>query len=279
MEHVGLFGEPRFSDQEHRRRQTAAHRDREGTVQTKLLILDEPTAALNEDDSAHLLGLIKELRDKGITCIIISHKLNEVAEVANSVTIIRDGQSVETIEVPKGERVDEDRIIRGMVGRELSSRYPEHTPKLGDVLFEVEDWTIQHPIVPERLVCKGSTFHIRRGEIVGFAGLMGAGRTELARSLFGRSYGTYLRGTIKMDGRRSRPRASSGHPRRNGVRTRPEGLTQPPGRHQDHGRFGRAVESPRRRRGQERRVRRFGEVPQGPPGEGRPSRRQQPVRW
>jgi putative multiple sugar transport system ATP-binding protein len=173
----------------------------------KLLILDEPTAALNEDDSAHLLGLIKELRDKGITCIIISHKLNEVAEVANSVTIIRDGQSVETIEVPKGERVDEDRIIRGMVGRELSSRYPEHTPKLGDVLFEVEDWTIQHPIVPERLVCKGSTFHIRRGEIVGFAGLMGAGRTELARSLFGRSYGTYLRGTIKMDGKEIAPKS------------------------------------------------------------------------
>lgn len=173
----------------------------------KLLILDEPTAALNEDDSAHLLGLIKDLRDRGITCIMISHKLNEVADVANSITIIRDGRSVETITVPEGERVDEDRIIRGMVGRELSSRYPDHTPKLGDVLFEVEGWTVQHPIVSDRLVCKRSSFFIRRGEIVGFAGLMGAGRTELARSLFGRSYGTYLQGTIRMDGKEIAPKS------------------------------------------------------------------------
>lgn len=173
----------------------------------KLLILDEPTAALNENDSEHLLGLMRELRDKGITCIMISHKLNEVAEVANGITIIRDGRSVETIEVPPGEKVDEDRIIRGMVGRELNSRYPDHTPNPGEVLFEVKDWTVRHPVVTDRLVCKGESFFIRRGEIVGFAGLMGAGRTELARSLFGRSYGTYVRGTMALHGKEIAPKS------------------------------------------------------------------------
>jgi len=172
----------------------------------KLLILDEPTAALNETDSAHLLDLIREFKSHGMTCIMISHKLNEIAAVADSITIIRDGRSVETIDVPPGERVDEDRIIRGMVGRELTSRYPEHTSHAGEVMFEVKDWTIRHPEVTERLVCKGSSFFLRRGEIVGFAGLMGAGRTELARSLFGRSYGTYVKGQIFLDGKEISPR-------------------------------------------------------------------------
>jgi putative multiple sugar transport system ATP-binding protein len=172
----------------------------------RLLILDEPTAALNETDSAHLLDLIREFKSHGITCIMISHKLNELAAIADSITIIRDGRSVETIDVPAGEHVDEDRLIRGMVGRELTSRYPDHTPHIGEVMFEVKDWTIGHPEITDRLVCKGSTFHIRRGEIVGFAGLMGAGRTELARSLFGRSYGTYVKGQMFLDGREIEPR-------------------------------------------------------------------------
>ncbi len=172
----------------------------------KLLILDEPTAALNENDSAHLLDLIREFKSQGMTCIMISHKLNEIAAIADSITIIRDGRSVETIEVPAGEKVDEGRLIRGMVGRELTSRYPEHTSKVGEVLFEVKDWTIRHPEVSERLVCKGSNFFIRRGEIVGFAGLMGAGRTELARSLFGRSYGTYVKGQMFMNGEEIAPK-------------------------------------------------------------------------
>jgi putative multiple sugar transport system ATP-binding protein len=172
----------------------------------KLLILDEPTAALNENDSAHLLGLIREFKAQGITCIMISHKLNEISAIADSITIIRDGRSVETIEVPAGEHVDEDRLIRGMVGRELTSRYPDHTPQLGEVLFEVKDWTIRHPEITDRIVCKGANFTIRRGEIVGFAGLMGAGRTELARSLFGRSYGTYLKGQIFLHGKEVAPK-------------------------------------------------------------------------
>ena len=165
----------------------------------RLLILDEPTSALNEEDSAHLLDLLRGLRDAGMTSIMISHKLNEIAAVADSITIIRDGRTVETLDAAAGE-VDEDRIIRGMVGRSLDHRFPDHTPDIGETFFEVRDWTVEHPQVPGRMVCKASSFHVRHGEIVGFAGIMGAGRTELARSLFGRSYGRYRGGQILVDG-------------------------------------------------------------------------------
>ncbi len=166
----------------------------------KLLILDEPTAALNENDSQHLLDLIVGLKGKGIASIMISHKLNEIEQIADSITIIRDGKTIETLDVRGGD-VNEDRIIRGMVGRSLQSRFPDRTPHIGDVFFEVRNWTVQHPLVPERLVCKNESFTVRKGEIVGFAGLMGAGRTELAMSIFGRSYGTFVEGQVFKDGR------------------------------------------------------------------------------
>ncbi|GAB3397968.1 sugar ABC transporter ATP-binding protein [Schumannella luteola] len=166
----------------------------------KLLILDEPTAALNENDSQHLLGLIRDLRDKGVTSIMISHKLNEIEAISNSITIIRDGHTVESLDV-KADGVDEDRIIRGMVGRVLENRFPSHDGSgIGEVFFEVRDWTVQHPLTAERLVAKHSNFTVRRGEVVGFAGLMGAGRTELAMSIFGQSYGTVLSGQVFKDG-------------------------------------------------------------------------------
>jgi len=165
----------------------------------QLLILDEPTAALNETDSQHLLGLIEELKSRGIASIIISHKLNEIEQVADEITIIRDGRLVETLEVATG--INEDRIIQGMVGRSLESRYPDRAAEIGEVFFEIEGWTVQHPTVPERQVVKNASMHLRRGEVVGIAGLMGAGRTELARSVFGRSYGTYVSGRIVKDGR------------------------------------------------------------------------------
>ncbi|HPB75604.1 MAG TPA: sugar ABC transporter ATP-binding protein [Chromatiaceae bacterium] len=169
----------------------------------RLLILDEPTAALNEEDSAHLLKLLRGLRAQGITSILISHKLNEVLAVADAVTIIRDGQSIETLRLTgEGAGVaDEDRLIRGMVGRSLGGRFPARTPQIGAPFFEVQDWTVRHPQAPERLVCKGVSFFVRRGEILGFAGLMGAGRTELALSLFGRSYGLHEGGRLLMEGR------------------------------------------------------------------------------
>ncbi len=166
----------------------------------KLLILDEPTAALNKNDSEHLLDLIVGLKAKAVTSIMISHKLNEIEEVADSITILRDGRTIETLDV-EANGVNEDRIIRGMVGRSMESRFPERTPQIGEVFFEVRDWTVQHPVDPERRVCKGSSFTVRRGEIVGFAGLMGAGRTELAMSIFGRSYGTFVGGTLIKDGK------------------------------------------------------------------------------
>jgi putative multiple sugar transport system ATP-binding protein len=166
----------------------------------RLLILDEPTAALNETDSQHLLDLLRGFRERGITSIIISHKLNEIEAVADTITILRDGRTIESLDV-KADGVDEDRIVRGMVGRELSSRFPDHVPGIGEVFFEVRDWTVRHPSSDDRLVCKASSFNVRRGEIVGFAGLMGAGRTELAMSLFGRSYGTYLSGRVFKDGK------------------------------------------------------------------------------
>jgi len=166
----------------------------------KLLILDEPTSALNEDDSANLLELMRDLKKRGITCIMISHKLNEIAAISDAVTVIRDGQTVESYEVIAGQ-VDEDKIIRSMVGRSIENRYPEHESKPGEVIFEVKDWCVEDPEVPGRLVCKNSTFNVRAGEIVGFAGLMGAGRTELMRSIFGHNYGVFKSGTMKIRGK------------------------------------------------------------------------------
>jgi len=166
----------------------------------KLLILDEPTSALNEADSANLLALMRGLVKRDITCIMISHKLNEIAAVAGAVTVIRDGCTVETYDVEAGH-VDEDRIIRSMVGRSIENRYPVHESHPGEVIFEVSNWRVEDPNIPNRMICKDSSFSVRAGEIVGFAGLMGAGRTELMRSIFGRNYGIYHGGTIKMRGK------------------------------------------------------------------------------
>ncbi|MBH0130081.1 multiple monosaccharide ABC transporter ATP-binding protein [Salinibacterium sp. NK8237] len=174
----------------------------------KLLILDEPTAALNETDSQHLLDLLRGLKGRGITSIMISHKLNEIEAVADSITILRDGRAIETLDVAH-DGVDEDRIIRGMVGRVLENRFPKRTSEIGEVFFEVKNWTVQHPQSADRLVVKNTSFTVRRGEVVGFAGLMGAGRTELAMSLFGRSYGTFLAGQIFKDGKEIRNRSVS----------------------------------------------------------------------
>ncbi|MBT0995505.1 ATP-binding cassette domain-containing protein [Cellulomonas sp. DKR-3] len=168
--------------------------------EVKLLILDEPTAALNDEDSAHLLGLISGLRDHGITSIIISHKLNEIEAIADTTTIIRDGQTIESFDMHSGE-VNEERIIKGMVGRSLDQRFPDHEPTIGDEVLRIEDWTVHHPLDQARKVVDGASLNVRRGEIVGIAGLMGAGRTELAMSVFGRSYGAHISGRVFKDGR------------------------------------------------------------------------------
>ncbi len=167
----------------------------------KLLILDEPTSSLNETDSKALLDLMLEFKKQGMTSIIISHKLNEVAYVADSITVLRDGGTIETIH--KGEEaIDEDRIIRGMVGREISDRFPKRPGvALGDVSMEVKDWTVYHPQIADRKVVDGVSMHFKKGEVVGISGLMGAGRTELAMSIFGHSYGENISGTLLLGGK------------------------------------------------------------------------------
>ncbi|TBV08918.1 multiple monosaccharide ABC transporter ATP-binding protein [Phytopseudomonas dryadis] len=166
----------------------------------KLLILDEPTASLNEKDSDTLLSLMLELKAKGITSIIISHKLNEIARVADAITVIRDGTTVDVMDC-HAEPVSEDRVVHAMVGRELSDRYPARVPNIGDKIFEVEGWSVADPEHPARDRIQNINLHLRRGEVVGIAGLMGAGRTELAMSIFGRSYGKNARGKVRLHGR------------------------------------------------------------------------------
>uniref|UniRef100_UPI00286BB38A ATP-binding cassette domain-containing protein n=1 Tax=Salinibacterium sp. TaxID=1915057 RepID=UPI00286BB38A len=172
----------------------------------KLLILDEPTAALNDEDSDHLLDLILHLKEQGITSIIISHKLNEIKKIADSVTVIRDGKTIETIE--KSD-VTEERIIKDMVGRDLEHRYPDHTPHIGDEILRVENWTAHHPQDPTRVMVDNVNLSVRQGEIVGIAGLMGAGRTEFAMSLFGRSYGSRITGRVFKSGKEIQTRTVS----------------------------------------------------------------------
>ena len=172
--------------------------------EVRLLILDEPTAALNDDDSQHLLDLLRGLRDEGITCVIISHKLNEVLEIADRVTILRDGRTITTL---PSEGLTEDKIISGMVGRDLDHRFPPHEPHIGEEVLRIEDWTVHSPTQHGRVLVSNANLTLRRGEIVGLAGLMGAGRTELAMSVFGRAYGTGISGRIFKDGKEIRLRS------------------------------------------------------------------------
>ncbi len=166
----------------------------------KLLILDEPTASLNDSDSEKLLGLLLQFKEHGISSILISHKLSEVNKVADSITILRDGATIETLDC-RTDAITEDRIIRGMVGRDLTHRFPPRTSKVGEVIFEIRDWNVYHPIHEDRKVTNNVNINVRKGEVVGISGLMGAGRTELAMSIFGRSYGTRISGTAYKHGK------------------------------------------------------------------------------
>lgn len=164
-----------------------------------ILILDEPTAALNEDDSENLLNIIKKLKEEGISCIYISHKLKEVKAIADTITILRDGQTIETFE--NDERVNQNRIITGMVGREITQLFPrkEHTP--GEIVLEVKNWTVYNHELPDKKAIDHVSFQARKGEILGIAGLMGSGRTELMMSIFG-AYGVNKAGETYIDGKK-----------------------------------------------------------------------------
>ncbi len=167
------------------------------------MILDEPTASLNENDSRHLLDLLLEFKKKGLTSIMISHKLNEIAYVADKITILRDGATIETL-VKGKDNINENRIVKGMVGREITDRYPKRQSHIGEITMEVLNWTVYHPVFTERKVCENVSFNVRRGEVVGICGLMGAGRTELSMSIFGKSYGAKISGTLKINGQEAK---------------------------------------------------------------------------
>jgi ABC-type sugar transport system ATPase subunit len=164
---------------------------------TRILVLDEPTAALNESESANLLGIIRKLKEKGVTCIYISHKLEEVLEIADSVTVLRDGHTIETRDATK-EKITEDQIISMMVGRTLTQRFPRVKHVAGETIMKVSNWTVPHPDIPGKNIIDNVSFEIKKGEILGLAGLMGAGRTELAMSLFG-AFGTNISGEVLIN--------------------------------------------------------------------------------
>jgi putative multiple sugar transport system ATP-binding protein len=172
--------------------------------EVRLLILDEPTAALNDVDSAHLLDLLRRLRSQGITCILISHKLNELTAIADTTTVLRDGRTVETFDMSAGD-VTQERLIRGMVGRDLASFYPARVSDPGPEVFRIEEWTVWHPVQGRKVVDRAG-LSVRAGEVVGIAGLMGAGRTELAMSVFGRAYGRDINGRLFMHGQEVKAR-------------------------------------------------------------------------
>ena len=166
----------------------------------RLLILDEPTASLNEDDSKALLELLLKFKQEGMTSIIISHKLNEIAYVADKITVIRDGSTIETLD-KQTDDISEDRIIKGMVGRELTDRFPRRENiNIGNTALEVRDWVVYRPLYSDRKVVDHVSIHVNKGEVVGICGLMGAGRTELAMSIFGKSYGTNISGQLFIEG-------------------------------------------------------------------------------
>jgi len=167
----------------------------------RLLILDEPTAALNEIESANLLKLLLQLKKEGITCVIVSHKLKEIEYVADRITILRDGATIETLD-KKVDGISQDRIIKGMVGRDILDIYPKRQSQLGDVMFEVKNWNVFDENIEDRQVIFDANLHVRKGEVVGLAGLMGAGRTELAMSIFGKSYGKRISGAVFKDSKK-----------------------------------------------------------------------------
>jgi putative multiple sugar transport system ATP-binding protein len=170
--------------------------------QTELLILDEPTSSLNDDESEKLLELILELKKSGLTCIMISHKLDEVLKIADTITVLRDGESIRSFDLAQ-EKVTKAMIIKDMVGRDMTHLYPPKTPDIGDVVFEVKNWTVHHPEYHSLKVVDDASFFLRKGEILAFCGPMGAGRTELMMSLFGKSYGSSSEGELYIRGEKA----------------------------------------------------------------------------
>jgi len=166
----------------------------------ELLILDEPTSSLNDDESEKLLNLILEFKNQGITLVMISHKLNEMLKVADTLTVLRDGKSIRTYDVKK-DSLNEEMIIKDMVGRDLTHRFPERKSAPGETVLEVKNWNVYHPDYHDIKVIDNISFYLRKGELLAFCGPMGAGRTELMMSIFGKSYGSKTEGELRINGK------------------------------------------------------------------------------
>ncbi|WP_166239733.1 xylose ABC transporter ATP-binding protein [Paenibacillus turpanensis] len=164
---------------------------------TKILILDEPTAALTESEVDILMGILDQLRSNGVSCIYISHKMPEVFHISDSITVLRDGKTIATLD---RKDTNDDQVVSLMVGRELTERYPRVEHKPTDTVLEVRNYTVWHKDKPGQQVIRNANFSLRKGEILGIAGLMGAGRTELVMSLFG-AYDGKAEGEVKIDGK------------------------------------------------------------------------------
>src|SRR5438128_890866 len=166
------------------------------TKEARVLILDEPTAALTETEADNLLKILDSFRAQGVSCIYISHRLKEVARIADRITVLRDGRTVVT---DAKTAMPEDRMIQNMVGRPLTNMFPRRPRVLGETVLEVKNWTVQNPLTNDVAV-NDVSFEVRKGEIVGIAGLMGAGRTELVMSLFG-VWGKKKSGEVRLGGK------------------------------------------------------------------------------
>lgn len=165
----------------------------------KLLILDEPTAALSETDCENLFEILRELKKQGVTCIMITHRLKEVVEIADTITVLRDGKTITSMDATE-HKVEESEIIKHMVGREIGNIYPKREKKkIGDVCFELKNWSAYDPTKGKDIL-HNINLKVRKGEIVGIAGLMGAGRTEMALSIFGNTKNYHLKGDLLVNG-------------------------------------------------------------------------------
>jgi ABC-type sugar transport system ATPase subunit len=169
----------------------------------RIIIFDEPTAALNDRESKQLLDLIRVFKSRGITCVYVSHKLEEVLDVSDRLTVLRDGGTVITEQVQGNSEMNEGRIISHMVGRTIENRFPWIQKQPGDVVFEIKNWTVPHPVLGHKNALDNINLSVRKGEVVGLGGLMGAGRTELALSILG-LYEKPLSGEIVIDGKKEK---------------------------------------------------------------------------
>jgi len=163
----------------------------------KVLILDEPTSALTDAEIEQLMDILRRLKRHGVTCIYITHKLDEFFKIADSITVLRDGKVVTS---QPTENLDEEKLVNYMVGREMTERFPKSERKPGDVILEVKNLHAVDPEEARREVVKGASFNLRKGEILGIAGLMGSGRTELVMTIFG-EYGKITEGAVTLDGK------------------------------------------------------------------------------